>query len=1017
MAQLPAYRETTPAGLDKKIASGEAGHLFDEPGSIHSGDDILGMQDMDPALNQKMHLVNNAIDEIGWTNYHLKLFFLNGFGYCVDSMILLFQSVISSPAYKEFGSHGYKNGLTIAVYSGMFIGAIFWGFSADVIGRKYAFNISLFICSVACIVAGAMPSWASLAFFIALLGFGGGGNLVMDTTVFLEYLPGNKQWLVTFMAAWWGFGQAICGFIAWGFLVPAKWNCLEDGPCRKADNWGWRYAMFTGGALVLTMSVLRIFIIRLKETLKYLLSSGEDALLVKNIQALAKKYNRPCSLTLQRLEACGSIRSSHSKSRFSIGETLVHFRGLFCTKKIAMSTSLIWLSWMLIGLAYPLFYVFLPTYLKNRSGEFQRSTFETWRNYALTNVCGIPGPIIAGLMCNTRIFGRKYTMVVGSLLTMTFFFAYTAVKTSDQDLAFSCIIACVLNIYYGTLYAYTPEVLPSAHRGTGNGVAVALNRIMGIISAVIGTVADTSTSAPLTGTKIPRVVSYSSQRGDDAPLNRTAIDSKVSRTDAKTTNESTLTETEELGPLARRLQEATEEALLTGGRAGRQAVEDAGFSEQLKEKLMSKIADAKFKNDFAAALAETGTTSTGEKSHGSSVSAHQQWTGEERTEDAVLRMLNDSKKPLQPDLRGNPIDTRLSRAPVLSPGQKVASARDRASAYSSIEMKDSAGLSDKEKEEMKKQFRERFRPEGRIGPVAISTIASMANERIEDAIARGQFKNIPRGNGVESDSTANNPFIDTTEYLMNRLIQRQDLVPPWIEKQQELEREANTFRARLRSDWKRHAARMISSKGGSMLEQMQRAELYAAAERVHNPRRRGSDQIAVSSAITDDPVMSKQLEQVEEQEEVANKALKSEIAAAGRPPAAESSGGQLPRPFRDPAWEKAEEKYMTLAVERLNSLTRSYNLMAPDLAKKPYFSLARELAVCYATVAPLLANEIRSRATRTTTSRLGGGGGGQVARRGDTMDSVVGGGDAKVRLEGNEKAFGLKEWWRDFWKQ
>lgn len=26
------------------------------------------------------------------------------------------------------------------------------------------------------------------------------------------------------------------------------------------------------------------------------------------------------------------------------------------------------------------------------------------------------------------------------------------------------------NIYYGTLYAYTPEVLPSAHRGTGNGI-------------------------------------------------------------------------------------------------------------------------------------------------------------------------------------------------------------------------------------------------------------------------------------------------------------------------------------------------------------------------------------------------------------------------------------------------------------------------------------------------------------------------------------------------------------------
>jgi MFS family permease len=88
-------------------------------------------------------------------------------------------------------------------------------------------------------------------------------------------------------------------------------------------------------------------------------------------------------------------------------------------------------------------------------------------------------------------------MCIGALITMVFFFAYTAVSTAAQDTAFSCLIGCFLNIYYGTLYAYTPEVLPSAHRGTGNGVAVACNRIMGIISAIVATFANTQTSAPL----------------------------------------------------------------------------------------------------------------------------------------------------------------------------------------------------------------------------------------------------------------------------------------------------------------------------------------------------------------------------------------------------------------------------------------------------------------------------------------------------------------------------------------
>jgi MFS family permease len=105
--------------------------------------------------------------------------------------------------------------------------------------------------------------------------------------------------------------------------------------------------------------------------------------------------------------------------------------------------------------------------------------------------------MLAGYMCNWKLLGRKYTMVIGALITMVFFFAYTQVRTQPQNVGFSCAIGFSLNIYYGTLYAYTPEVLPSAHRATGNGIAVVCNRIMGIMSAVIATYADTSTSVPI----------------------------------------------------------------------------------------------------------------------------------------------------------------------------------------------------------------------------------------------------------------------------------------------------------------------------------------------------------------------------------------------------------------------------------------------------------------------------------------------------------------------------------------
>lgn len=126
--------------------------------------------------------------------------------------------------------------------------------------------------------------------------------------------------------------------------------------------------MFTGGAIFLVLSLLRILIIRLPETPKYFVSNGQDAEVVNLLQNLAKKYNRPCSLTLQQLEACGAInqgqgeKSSSTMARIGgIGPALLrHLKGLFATKKMSISTVLIWISWTGIGLAYPLFFIYLP---------------------------------------------------------------------------------------------------------------------------------------------------------------------------------------------------------------------------------------------------------------------------------------------------------------------------------------------------------------------------------------------------------------------------------------------------------------------------------------------------------------------------------------------------------------------------------------------------------------------------------------------------------------------------------
>lgn len=315
-------------------------------------------------------------------------------------------------------------------------------------------------------------------------------------------------------------------------------------------------------------------------------------------------------------------------------------------------------------------------------------------------------------------------------------------------------------------------------------------------------------------------------------------------------------------------------------------------------------------------------------------------------------------------------------------------------------------MNEEEREQMRKELKERFAPAARALPATIQGLASLANERIEVAIARGQFKNLPRGKTIERDHNASSPFIDTTEYLMNRIIQKQEIVPPWIEKQQELVKATSVFRSRLRADWRRHAARSIASGGGSLQDQIRRAEAHAEAERTDASRKPRN---AATKAVGD-----------ADEAGILDRAASSE--RNGPRPSTESSPSDVPAStstvpppspgrFRDPAWEQAERSYQALSINNLNSLTRSYNLMAPDLAKKPYFSLERELRACYADVGPQLAHEIRHRASTGANAR-------EAPSDGDRAPGLLDrlGARGNVRLyESKRPNYGFKEFWRDLW--
>lgn len=89
-------------------------------------------------------------------------------------------------------------------------------------------------------------------------------------------------------------------------------------------------------------------------------------------------------------------------------------------------------------------------------------------------------------------------------------------------------------------------------------------------------------------------------------------------------------------------------------------------------------------------------------------------------------------------------------------------------------------------------------------PRSINEIGLLSDERIRAARARGEFDNLPgRGKPLQEDPLMNNPFVDRTEYFLNRIIQRNGAAPPWIIMQQEVDTEVSSIRQHMSSALKR----------------------------------------------------------------------------------------------------------------------------------------------------------------------------------------------------------------------
>lgn len=181
-------------------------------------------------------------------------------------------------------------------------------------GRRWAFNLTVLFSSIFGLCLGASNNYTTFLVLTAFVGFGVGGNIPIDTTITLEFLPKNKRFLLATLSIFQPIGVVICSAIAFAFIptMSCSPNFSEANPlpscnaaglpagaecCGRDNNKGWRYLLFTLGAITLAVFGMRFFLFNFQESPNFLVYKGQDDKAIRVVQHIARMNKYETRLT------------------------------------------------------------------------------------------------------------------------------------------------------------------------------------------------------------------------------------------------------------------------------------------------------------------------------------------------------------------------------------------------------------------------------------------------------------------------------------------------------------------------------------------------------------------------------------------------------------------------------------------------------------------------------------------------------------------------------------------------
>ncbi|HEY3685166.1 MAG TPA: MFS transporter [Streptosporangiaceae bacterium] len=387
------------------------------------------------------------LDRLPVSGFHRRVLYGLAFGFFFE-LADLNTFAYAAPALKKYVGISVDDIALVTSMSflGMFLGAAVGGWVADRVGRRRALIGSIAWYSLFSLLNAATWNVPTLAGARLLTGVGLGAMTVIAITYLSETMPRAHR------------GRMQAATLALGLVgIPAMAFTARGVIPLGAD--GWRIVFVFGALGVLSLAI----ILRLPESPRWLLEHrGADE----------------AEAALARIEAeverqAGRLPAPVATAAATEGAAPHRLRELFQGRLLGR-TLLLLVAWIFQTLGFYGFVSWVPTLLAEHGFDLKDSlTFS-----ALTTIGAVPGALLAWPISDR--FGRKMPTAIVAALVAVCGVLYGLSFNAAAIVVFGFAVSFFIQTFAALLYAYTPELYPTALRNTGSGFAYGTGRLANI---------------------------------------------------------------------------------------------------------------------------------------------------------------------------------------------------------------------------------------------------------------------------------------------------------------------------------------------------------------------------------------------------------------------------------------------------------------------------------------------------------------------------------------------------------